>query len=113
MAIGTRAWDRLCDLMQELRAGADWSDVEKLRSGVIALIDIGRSRPHLYKLIFSNPSGDPTALARAVERSQTEFLAIVADLVGEQDARRYAALLISIANGAAGVEVSGQLPNEK
>jgi AcrR family transcriptional regulator len=113
VAIGTRAWDRLGDLMQALRADPGLPAVEKLRGGVIALIDIGRSQPHLYKLMFSNPSGDPTALARAAERSQTEFLAIVADLVGEQDSRRYAALLISTANGVAGMEVSGQLPNEK
>jgi AcrR family transcriptional regulator len=113
VAIGTRAWDRLGDLMQALRADPGLPAVEKLRGGVIALIDTGRSQPHLYKLMFSNPSGDPTALARAAERSQTEFLAIVADLVGEQDSRRYAALLISTANGVAGMEVSGQLPNEK
>ncbi|MEV1025609.1 TetR-like C-terminal domain-containing protein [Streptomyces sp. NPDC050264] len=98
---------------RRLRAEAGLSGEEKLRSGVIALIDIGRSRPHLYKLMFSNPSADPTALARAAERSQTEFLAIVAELVGERDARRYAALLISAANGVAGMEVSGQLPNDK
>ncbi|MFJ4620828.1 TetR/AcrR family transcriptional regulator [Streptomyces sp. NPDC088812] len=113
VAIGTRAWDRLGDLMQALRADPGLPAAEKLRGGVLALIDIGRAQPHLYKLMFSNPSGDPTALARAAERSQTEFLAIVADLVGEQDARRYAALLISTANGVAGMEVSGQLPNEK
>lgn len=113
IAIGTRAWDRLGDLMRDLRADPGLPTVEKLRGGVLALIDIGRSRPHLYKLMFSNPSGDPTALARAAERSQTEFLAVVADLVGEQDARRYAALLISTASGVAGMEVSGQLPNEK
>jgi hypothetical protein len=59
--------------------------------------------------MFSNPPGDPTALARAAQRSQTEFLAVVADLVGEQDARRYAALLISSANGIAGLAASGQL----
>ncbi|MEU6541672.1 TetR/AcrR family transcriptional regulator [Streptomyces sp. NPDC047000] len=113
IAIGTRAWDRLGDQMQALRANPGLPTAEKLRNGIIALIGIGRSQPHLYKLMFSNPPGDPTALARAAERSQTEFLAIVADLVGEQDARRYGALLISAANGIAGMEASGQLPNEK
>ncbi|MDH6565338.1 AcrR family transcriptional regulator [Streptomyces sp. SAI-117] len=113
IAVGTRAWDRLGELMRDLRADSGLPAAEKLRAGVIALIDIGRSQPHLYKLMFSNPSSDPTALARAAEPSQAEFLAIVADLVGEQDARRYAALLISTANGVAGMEVSGQLPNEK
>ncbi|MDG6107695.1 TetR-like C-terminal domain-containing protein [Dactylosporangium aurantiacum] len=68
---------------------------------------------HLYQLMFSNPPGDPTALARAAQRSQTEFLTVVADLVGEQDARRYAALLISSANGIAGLAASGQLTDPK
>ncbi|UWZ58714.1 WHG domain-containing protein [Dactylosporangium aurantiacum] len=63
--------------------------------------------------MFSNPPGDPTALARAAQRSQTEFLTVVADLVGEQDARRYAALLISSANGIAGLAASGQLTDPK
>jgi hypothetical protein len=34
-------------------------------------------------------------------------------MVGEQDARRYAALLISSANGIAGLEASGQLTDPK
>ncbi|MEE1938096.1 TetR/AcrR family transcriptional regulator [Streptomyces sp. TRM 70361] len=113
IAVGTRAWDRLGDQLQALRANPGLSAAEKLRGGIITLIGISRSQPHLHKLMFSNPPGDPTALARAAERSQTEFLAIVADLVGERDARRYGALLISTANGIAGMEVSGQLPDEK
>jgi AcrR family transcriptional regulator len=113
IAVGTRAWERLGDQMHALRADPGLSAAEKLRSGIIALISIGRSQPHLYKLLFINPPGDPAALARAAEHSQTEFLAIVADLVGEQNARRYGALLISAANGIAGMEVSGQLPDAK
>ena len=85
-----------------LRTEPDLATADKVRDGLIALIDIGRRQPHLYKLMFSNPPGDPTALARAAERSQTEFLAVVASLVGERDARRFAALLIISANGIAG-----------
>ncbi len=113
IAVGTRAWDALGDRMQALRVEPGLATAEKVRGGLIALIDIGRLQPHLYKLMFSNPPGDPTALARAAQRSQTEFLAVVADLVGEQDARRYAALLISSANGIAGLEASGQLNDPK
>jgi len=113
IAIGVRAWERLGARMAALRADRGLSAGEKLRTGIVALIGIGRSQPHLYKLMFGNPPGDPTALARAAEHSQTEFLAIVADLVGERDAQRYGALLISTANGIAGMEVGGQLPNEK
>lgn len=113
IAVGTRAWDALGDRMQALRAEPGLSTAEKVRLGLVALIDIGRLQPHLYKLMFSNPPGDPTALARAAQRSQTEFLAVVADMVGEQDARRYAALLISSANGIAGLEATGQLADPK
>jgi len=113
IAVGTRAWDALGDRMHALRAEPGLDAAAKVRGGLIALIDIGRRQPHLYKLMFSNPSGDPTALARAAERSQAEFLAVVADMVGEQDARRYAALLISSANGIAGLEASGQLDDPK
>lgn len=113
IAVGKQVWDMLGDRMHALRVDPGLSPAEKIRGGLIALIDIGRSRPHLYKLMFSNPPGDPAALARAAQRSQTEFLAVVADLVGEQNARRYAALLISSANGIAGLEASGQLTDPK
>jgi AcrR family transcriptional regulator len=113
IAVGTQAWDTLGDRMQALRADPGQSPAEKLCAGLVALIEIGRSQPHLYKLMLSNPAGDPAALARAAQRSQTDFLAIVADLVGEQDARRYGALLISSANGIAGMEASSQLTDPK
>ncbi|PRY28281.1 TetR/AcrR family transcriptional regulator [Pseudosporangium ferrugineum] len=113
IAVGTQAWEMLGQRMQALRADSGLSPAEKVRGGLSTLIDIGRRQPHLYKLMFSNPPGDPTALARAAQRSQTEFLAVVADLVGEQEARRYAALLISSANGIAGMEASGLLADPK
>ncbi len=113
IAVGTRAWDALGDRMHALRTHPGLTTAGKVRGGLLALVDIGRLQPHLFKLMFSNPPGDPTALARAAERSQTEFLAVVADLVGEPDARRYAALLISSASGIAGLEASGQLSDPK
>ena len=113
IAVGTRAWDALGERMRALRTEPGLTAAEKVRLGLLALIEVGRGRPHLYKLMFSNPSGDPTALARAAQPSQDEFLAVVAELVGEQDARRYAALLISSANGIAGLEAAGQLPDAK
>jgi hypothetical protein len=42
-----------------------------------------------------------------------EFLTIVAAVVGEQDAARYAAVLLTGAHGAAGLESSGLLTTDK
>ncbi|MFI5932030.1 TetR/AcrR family transcriptional regulator [Actinoplanes sp. NPDC051494] len=113
IAIGTQAWEQLGERTQALRADPTLPPAAKLRGALLALIDIGRTRPHLYKLMFSNPPGDPAALARAARHSQTEFLAIVAALVGDDHARRYGALLISSASGIAGMEVSTQLADPK
>lgn len=113
IAVGTRAWDRLGDQIRTLRTDPAATPTQTLRDGILALIAIGRSQPHLYKLMFSNPPGDPTALARAAEPSQAEFLGILGELVDEQDVRQYGALLISTANGVAGMEASGQLRDEK
>ncbi|MFD7792637.1 hypothetical protein [Streptomyces sp. NPDC059759] len=46
---------------------------------------------------------------RAAGRFQGEFTAIVADVVGEQNARRYGALLLAGAHGIADMELSGHL----
>jgi hypothetical protein len=63
--------------------------------------------------MFSTPAGDPAAVVRAAQRSCDEFLAIVAEVVGEQSAQRYAAILLTGAHGAAGLELSGLLHTDK
>ena len=113
IAVGTQAWQRLAQQAQALEADMDLSAADKLRGILNALIGIGRRQPHLYKLMFSNPASDPAALARAAVPSQDVFLAIVAGLVGERDARRYAALLIAGSSGIAGMEVAGQFEGDK
>ncbi|MFG1928050.1 TetR/AcrR family transcriptional regulator [Cryptosporangium sp. NPDC048952] len=112
-AIATEAWDRVGDEVSVLRASSELSAPEKLRTALTGLIAIGRQQPHLFRLMFTQPSGDPSAVVRAAGRSQDEFLAIVAELVGEKDARRYGALLMTSAHGVAGMEVSGHLTQEK
>ena len=61
IAVGTRAWDALGDRMHVLRTHPGLATAEKVRGGLLALVDIGRLQPHLFKLMFSNPPGDPTA----------------------------------------------------
>ncbi|MFF5075557.1 TetR/AcrR family transcriptional regulator [Actinoplanes sp. NPDC000266] len=113
VAVGTRSWDELGDRVSAVRTDASLAPVEKLRALLSAFIDVARRQPHLYRLMFSRPPGDPTALARAAQRSQDESLAIVAEMAGEQDARRYAALLLAGADGIANLELTGQFETDK
>jgi hypothetical protein len=87
--------------------------MEKLRALLTAFIDVARRQPHLYRLMFSSPAGDPTAMARAAQHSQEESLAIVAELAGVQNAPRYAALLLAAADGIANLELTGQFETNK
>ena len=113
IAVGVQAWEDLADHVHALRKDASRTPAERLRGSLGALIALGRERPHLYRMMFSSPGGDPTAFARAARRSQDEFLAVLADLTGPDDVRRLGALLIGSANGIAGLEVSGQLADPK
>lgn len=106
------AWNSLADEVERLRADPDATPSVRLERALLTLIEVGRRQPHLYALMFSTPAGDPEAAGAAV-RVRDQFLAIVADLVGEYDARRYGALLMSSAHGIAGLELSGHLAEEK
>jgi AcrR family transcriptional regulator len=113
MAIGTRSWDHLGDRVGSIRADPNLPPVEKLRALLSAFIDVARRQPHLYRLMFSSPAGDPTVMAQAAQHSQDGSLAIVAELSGEQNARRYAALLLAGADGIANLELAGQFKTDK
>jgi hypothetical protein len=71
----------------------------------------------LYTFVLSANSahrqGTRVAVVRAAQRMCDEFLAIVAEVVGEQHAQRYAAILLTGAHGAAGLELSGLLRTDK
>lgn len=106
------AWNSLADRVEQLRADPDATPSARLERALLTLIEVGRRQPHLYALMFSTPAGDPDA-AGAASRLQDQFLAVVTDLVGESDALRYGALLMSSAHGIAGLELSGHLAKEK
>ncbi len=111
-ALAIDAWNALAGTVGELRASPDTDPGARLEQALLALIEIGRRQPHLYALMFSTPAGDPEA-AEAADRLESQFLATVADLVGEPEARRYGALLMSSAHGIAGLELSGHLAKQK
>lgn len=110
--LAVNAWNSLADKVEQLRADPDATPSARLERALLTLIEVGRRQPHLYALMFSTPVGDPEA-AGAANRLENQFLAIVADMVGEPDALRYGALLMSSAHGIAGLELSGHLAKEK
>jgi hypothetical protein len=77
------------------------------------MVAIGRSQPHLYRLMFTTPTADPTAAVQAAAHTHDLFLQILAGIVGPDQARPYGALLTTTAHGIASMEVSGHLSWEK
>jgi len=106
------AWDLLADRVEALRADADLSSTLRLERGLLTLIAMSREKPHLYALMFATPADDADA-ARAATRLENQFLAIVADVVGQEEALQYGALLMSTAHGIADMERSGHLHEAK
>ncbi len=112
-AVAAEGWKRLGDHMQKLHTEIALSSVDKLRAALNHVITVSRQQPHLYRLMFSPPAGDPTAVVRAAQRMCDEFLAIVAGVAGNDRAERYAAILLTGAHGAVGLEMSGLLHTDK
>ena len=110
--LATNALRELGDALETL-AGSDDSPEECLRSALLSLIAIGRTRPHLYRLMFTPPAGDPTAAMRAAERTQALFLEMVGRITGSRHAPRYGALILTSAHGITGLDLSGHMDLDK
>lgn len=110
--LATNALSELGDLLETL-ANSDDVPEESLRSGLLSLITLGRTRPHLYRLMFTPPAGDPTEAMQVAERAQELFLDIVGRITGAGQARRYAALLLTSAHGITGLDLSGHMDLDK
>jgi AcrR family transcriptional regulator len=110
--LATNAVAQLGDVLEGL-AHSDDPPERSLRAALLSLISIGRTRPHLYRLMFMTPTGDPTAAVRAAERTWGLFIDIVGHVVGPEQAGRYGALLLTNAHGIASMESSGHLVWDK
>ncbi|OBI37714.1 TetR/AcrR family transcriptional regulator [Mycobacterium colombiense] len=110
--LATNALGELGDLLEAL-VDSDDSPENSLRSGLLSLIELGRTRPHLYRLMFTPPAGDPTDAMRVAERAQDLFLDIVSGITGPGQARRYGALLLTSAHGITGLDLSGHMDLDK
>ena len=104
--LATNALNRLGDTLAGL-AESDGPPEVSLRAALMSLITIGRTRPHLYRLMFTTPAGDPTAAVQAAERTWDLFLDILGRVVGPEQVRRYGPLLLTSAHGIASLESSG------
>ncbi|MEU9876011.1 TetR/AcrR family transcriptional regulator [Streptomyces phaeochromogenes] len=104
VAVATEDWERFSDEIAALRG----TPSVRLRGALTVLVSIGRSHPHHYRQMFGPPGGaDPATMIRASCRAQDEFLAIVSELVDEQDLHRYGALLLTGVSGIISAELSG------
>jgi len=110
--LAANALSDLGDALEALAARGD-SPEEPLRSALLSLIAIGRTRPHLYRLMFTPPAGDPAEAVRVAERAQDLFLDIVGRLTGPEQASRYGALLLTSAHGITGLDLSGHMDLDK
>jgi AcrR family transcriptional regulator len=112
-AVAVEGWERIGDQMHALHNDARLLPADKLRAALIDVIAVSRQQPYLYQLMFRAPAQDPAAVVQAAQRMCDEFLAIVAAVVGEQNAQRCAAILLTTAHGAAGLETGGLLSTDK
>ncbi len=112
-ALATQAWTEIGDSLQRLVERSDVPPREVLRRALGTLTAVGRSRPHLYRLMFTTPATDPKAAVRAAGRAQDLFLEIVARLAGPATAPLYAGLLLTSAHGVTALELSGHLTWDK
>ncbi|MDQ6820069.1 MAG: TetR/AcrR family transcriptional regulator [Actinomycetota bacterium] len=111
--VAIEAWHKVGDILEALANHHDTPPEQSLRRALLALIKIGRTRPHLYRLMFITPDTDPTAVAHAAERTQDLFLTIVSQVVGPDQARQYGGLLLASAHGITSLELSGHLAVDK
>jgi AcrR family transcriptional regulator len=111
-AVATKSWEAVSEQVDTL--AADRSPAERLELALAGLMDVGRRHPHAYALMFSAPTAEhPEALA-AVSRTHDQFLAIVADVIGDpQRARPIGALVMASVQGIIAMENSGHLTAEK
>jgi len=113
-AVAARSWEAVGEELDALIADDRRSPAERLERALRTLMEVGRQHPHAYALMFSAPSGEHPAALAAVSRTHDQFLAIVAEVVGDaRRARPIGALLMTSVHGIVAMENGGQLTAEK
>lgn len=108
-AVATESWERIGDQVHALRTDPALPVGQQLRGALRALVGLGRSQPHLLKMMCAATASDPETPSHAAGRYRDEFLAIVAALLGDRRAGHYGALLLASVYGITDMELSGHL----
>ncbi|KQQ08750.1 TetR/AcrR family transcriptional regulator [Rathayibacter sp. Leaf296] len=111
-AVGAESWDRIADRLRRMPDAATDDDAAVLRSALDTLLAVGREEPEVYRMMFTLPAQNPEPAIEAASRAQAEFLRIVGGVVGPDRSHLFGALLLTSANGLAGMEASGHLAPE-
>ncbi|GGH45851.1 TetR/AcrR family transcriptional regulator [Microbacterium album] len=112
-ALAAEQWTRTAERLAVLRADQSHTAKERLAQALASWLQLARSRPHLYALMFAPPSRNPEVLIAAAGEAQDEFLVLVSDATQVEDPRQGAALLLATAHGIAALERAGQLGTPK
>ncbi|MGC4934987.1 TetR/AcrR family transcriptional regulator [Gordonia sp. DT30] len=112
-AIAVEAWGEVAHGLEAIVEDDSQTPADALRSALIAISDLGRARPHLYRLMFSVPADGDMSATAAGERAQDGFLALVERVTGRADALPIAGLLFAVTHGLTDLDLSGHLPRDK
>lgn len=113
-AVVVESWQTVGDELDELIADRRRSPSERLERALAGLMEVGRRRPHTYALMFAAPTEVHSDAVAAVSRTHDQFLAIVADVIGDPErAGPIGALLMASVHGIVAMGNSGQLTAEK
>jgi AcrR family transcriptional regulator len=113
-AVAEESWKSVGDQLDVLIADRSLPPAERLERALAGVLEVGRRRPHAYALMFTAPTAEHPAAAAAVSRTHDQFLAIVADLIGDPGrAGPVGALLMAGVHGIVAMDNSGQLAAEK
>ncbi|AZG46172.1 TetR/AcrR family transcriptional regulator [Gordonia insulae] len=113
MALATDAWATVAAGVEAIVGDDSLSPTAALRTALEAVSDLGRARPHLYRLMFAQPTTSSAPTVEAAGRAQDGFLVLVGRVVGVERARPFAGVLMAAAHGVTDLDLSGHLPPEK
>lgn len=110
--LAAERWEAVRDELDAL-AATDLDAEGRLRAAVHGIVTLGIRNRSTYELMFTVPEVGADLVAGAAAQAQEAFIALVADVVGQEASRRNAALLMAGAHGIAGMSANGHLRIEK